>query len=75
MNRHQKVLHIRQKYGLGLLEASKILTAIDIREKVKNATTLEELKDVLVQVVNKAYPLENDHLVECILEDFKNIGV
>lgn len=72
MNRHQKVLHIRQKYGLGLLEASKILTSIDIREKVKNANSIEELKDVLIQLVHKAYPLENDYIVSCIIEDFKN---
>lgn len=55
--RLEQINHLAVTFGMGKMEANSVLKAIEMKEKVRNAQTFEELKEIVVALVNDKYNL------------------
>lgn len=59
--RIEKINRIASVFGMGKMEAQNVLKAIEMKEKAKNAQTFDELKEVVVAMVNDKYNLSRHY--------------
>lgn len=74
-SRIEKINHIAQKFGMGKMEAQSVLKAIEMKQKAENAQTFEELKEVVVAMVNDKYNLSRHYQEDQILLSLSQLGV
>ena len=59
MNNQQKVEHICLKFGIGKAEAVRIVKSIDLKAQAANASTVDELKSVILKLIERQYPADD----------------
>lgn len=71
----EEVRFLREKFGLGMMEAAFIVKSIDIREKVRAASTFEELKEIVIGLVDDKHSIDRRYPIDEIilsLKQFRN---